>query len=118
MQLDSQRLFFEERLKKMEEKANFQLEETEIKLMDYMDDNLKLKTNLQQMIKEKITLEKKYTTVSFFNLKKVCKVTNQRNELNEIKVVHMVLRFKEKLHMVQENLIDFFRSNIHFFKDF
>lgn len=64
MQLDSQRLFFEERLHKMEEKANFQLEETELKLMDYMDDNLKLKTNLQQVIKEKTNLDKKFTTVS------------------------------------------------------
>ena len=41
-------------LNKMEEKANFQLEETELKLMDYMDDNLKLKTNLQQITKEKM----------------------------------------------------------------
>ena len=63
MQLDSQRLFFEERLNKMEEKANFQLEETELKLMDYMDDNLKLKTNLQQITKEKTNLDKKYATV-------------------------------------------------------
>ena len=64
MQLDSQRLFFEERLNKMEEKANFQLEETELKLMDYMDENLKLKTNLQQVIKEKTSQDKKYTSVS------------------------------------------------------
>ena len=66
MQLDSQRLFFEERLNKMEDKANFQLEETEMKLVENMNESVKLKENLNQLTKEKTNLDKKYTAVSNF----------------------------------------------------
>lgn len=91
MQLDSQRLFFEERLNKMEEKANFQLEETELKLMDYMDDNLKLKTNLQQITKEKTNLDKKYATLT-------TKFNKLQSELNEEKELNKCLASNQEIY--------------------
>lgn len=63
MQLDSQRLFFEDKLNKMEEKAQFQLDEIEIKWTENSNENDKLKENLQQTVKEKNNLDKKFSTV-------------------------------------------------------
>ena len=64
MQLESQRLFFEDRLGKLEDKAKLQLDEAEAKNEDCLKENAKLKENIQNLNKEKLNLEKKCATVS------------------------------------------------------
>ena len=68
MQLESQRLFFEDRLGKLEDKAKLQLDEAEAKNEDCLKENAKLKENIQNLNKEKLNLEKKCATVSVWNV--------------------------------------------------
>ncbi len=64
MQLESQRLFFEDRLNKLEEKSNLKLVDAQAKYEETEKENSKLKENFQQLTKEKTNLEKKYNTVN------------------------------------------------------
>lgn len=102
MQLDSQRLFFEERLNKMEDKANFQLEETEMKLVENMNESVKLKENLNQLTKEKNNLDKKYTAITTkFN--KLQSELNEERELNKCLTSNQEL-YQNKLAILEEKL--------------
>lgn len=66
MQLDSQRLFFEEKMNSYEEKSNLELSQANEKLKECMNDNIVLKENLSQINKEKTNLEKKHSVVRLY----------------------------------------------------
>lgn len=102
MQLDSQRLFFEERLNKMEDKSRSEIDETEFKLKEHISANSSLKENLAVLNKEKNTLEKKHSTF-LYKFNKIQNDLNVEKELNKCLTTNQEL-YQSKLTNLEEKL--------------
>jgi BRCA1-associated protein len=106
MQLESQRIYFEERLQqqeesaiKQEEKAKFQLREYEQELEATRQDNLKLKETLDSLNKEKQTFEKRCTLLN-------TKLSKIQNELNDEKELNRCLTSNQTAYQAKLNELE------------
>lgn len=98
-QLESQRLFFEEHIDKIEQKSKTQIQELEAKAKHYESENADLKESLVQLNKEKNALEKKCSTLN-------TRLTKIQSDLEEEKELNKCLTSNQEAYQAQLSKLD------------
>jgi BRCA1-associated protein len=96
LQLESQRTFFEERLLKQEEKSQEQIQELDSKAKSYEKENEKLKDSVENLSKDKATLEKRCTLLT-------TKLNKLQSSLEEEQQINKCMTSNQNAYLIRLN---------------